>query len=113
VRIELGDPIVAAGIKWRVFALRHRLHLTEHLRGAGLVETDFRVDDADGFEQIQRPQAGDLPGGMGLVETYPDEALGGQIIDFRGAAAFQQADSRTQIGQVKLYQMQVGVVLNA
>ena len=57
VRVELGDAIGAARIEGRVFRLRNRLDLAEHLGRAGLVEADAGIDDADRLEQVERADA--------------------------------------------------------
>ena len=43
VPIELGYPIGAPGIEWRLLILWHRLHFAKHLRGAGLIEADWPI----------------------------------------------------------------------
>lgn len=111
--IQLGHAIRAAGIEGRVFHLRNGLYLAEHLRGAGLVEADLRVDDADGLQQVQRPNTGDLRRGVRLVEADADEALSREVVDLRGTRALQQTNGRPQVRQVVFDQMQVRMLGNA
>lgn len=65
--VEIGDTIRATQVEGGGFVQRDGLDLAEHPGGTGLIVTDIGVDDADGFEQVERPHAGDLRGGVGLV----------------------------------------------
>ena len=75
MRIELGHAIGAAGVERCAFNLGNGLHLAKHLGSAGLVEADLRVDQANGFQQVEAANAGDLRGGAGLVKGHADKTL--------------------------------------
>ncbi len=47
VTVELGDAVGTTRIKGRVFALRHGLHLAEHLARRSLVKTNLRIHAAN------------------------------------------------------------------
>ena len=113
VRIQLGHAIGAARVEGRVFHLRNGLHLAEHFRCAGLVEANFGVDDANGLQQVQRADAGDLRRGVGLVKGHTNEALRGEVVHLHGFTGLQQAHGRAHVGKVELHQMQLGVLGNA
>ena len=113
VRIQLGDAVGAARVERGGFRLRHRLHQAEHFRCGGLVEAHFRIDDADGFQQVDSADAGDLRRGDGLRKGDANEALGSQVIDLGGLGVLQQADTGRQVGQVVFDQLQVRMVGNA
>ncbi|MCY1279015.1 hypothetical protein D9M70_277590 [compost metagenome] len=111
--IQLGHAIRAARIEGSAFHLRDGLDLAEHLGSAGLIEADFRVDDTDRFQEVQRTDAGDLGSGHRLVERYTDKALGCEVVDLGGAGRLQQTNAGRQVGQIVLDQMQVWVILDA
>ena len=52
------------------------------------------------FQQVQRADAGDFGGRQRLIEGHADEALRGQVVDFVGLRALQQADAGAEVGQV-------------
>ena len=47
--------------------LRHLVHLAEHLAGPRLIESDLRVDDADGFDHARGARLGDIAGSTGCL----------------------------------------------
>ena len=77
-----------------------------------LVEANFRIDDADRFEQVQRADARDLRRGHRLIEGDPDETLRRQVVNLRGPRGLQQTDAGRQVRQVILDQMQIRVIEN-
>jgi hypothetical protein len=93
------------------FHLWHRLHLTEHLRGRCLVETNARIDHADGLEQRQCTDTGNLRGGHGLIERHTDEALGSEIVDLVGLRAFEKPDAGSRVRQVVFDQRELRMVV--
>ncbi len=109
VRIELGDAVGAARIEGRRLRLRDGLHLAEHLRGGGLVETDLRVDDADRLQEVHRAPARDVERGQRLLERDADEALRREIVNLVGLRLLDEADRAREVRQVILDQMQVGM----
>src|SRR6185437_7821393 len=113
VGVEFGDAVRAARVERRGFRLRNRLHLAEHFGCAGLIEADLRVDDADRFEQVDRPDAGYLGGCDWLVERYPDKALRREIVDFGRLRFLQEPDRGRKIREIMLDEMEIGIVLNA
>ncbi len=110
VGIEFSHPVRTARIEIGVFILGYGLDLAEHFGSGSLIETDFGIDDAYGFEQVQGTQAGNLAGGVGLIEADAHETLGSKIINLRRPTAFNQANGGTQIRQVKLDQMEIGMI---
>ena len=52
VSIKFGYAVGTAGIKGRALNLRNGLHLAKHFGGGRLIEANLRVDEADGFQQI-------------------------------------------------------------
>jgi hypothetical protein len=66
------------------FGLERFLNLPEHLAGGGLIEMRLGVGDADGLQHFDHRRAGDLGGEDGLIPGGADEALGAEVIDFRG-----------------------------
>ena len=113
VGVELGHAVGAARVKRRGFFLRNGLHFAKHFRGAGLVEADFRVHQANGFEQVQCTQASDLCGGAGLLKAHAHKALRGQVVNLGGLHLLHQGDAGAQVGEVVFDQVQLGVLLDA
>ena len=89
------------------------MHLAEHFGGAGLVVADLGVDEAHGFEQVQRADASDVGGGGGLLEADTDKALRSQVVDFSRLDFLHQRNSGAQVSEIVFNQMQVGVVHDA
>ncbi len=113
MRVELGHAIRAARAKRRVFHLGNRLHLAKHLRGAGLVEANLGIDQANRLQQVQCANAGDLRRDDGLVEAHAHEALRGQVVDLVWLHFLHQRNAAAQVCQVVFHQMQIRVVLDA
>ncbi len=113
VRIEFGHAIGAARVERCAFNLRNGLHLAKHLGGAGLVKADLGVDQANGFEQVEAANAGDLRGGAGLVKGHAHKALCSQVVNFAGLDLLHKGNAGAQVCQVVFDQMQIGVVLDA
>ena len=95
---QLGDAVRAAGVEEGGLGLRHFVNLAVHFRGGGLVEADFRIDDADGFHQVQGPEAGDVSGGYGLLERDADEALSGEVVNLIRLGLLEHSDAGAGIG---------------
>ncbi len=100
VAVHLGHPVGAAGVEGRGLALGDLLDLAEHLRRAGLVEADRRVDDADRVEHPGHRQRGRLAGEHRLAPRGLDEGLGGQVVDLGRPVLAQHRDERRLVEQV-------------
>src|SRR5574341_432869 len=50
VAVDFRHAVGAAWVEWRLLVLWRLPYLAEHLRAAGLVKLDLRVQDAHGFE---------------------------------------------------------------
>ena len=111
VRIQLGHTVGTARVERGGFFLRNGLHFAKHLRGAGLVEADFGIDETHCFQQVQSADAGNVGGGGGLLKTDADKALRRQVVDFIGLDFLHQGNTGPLIGQVVLNQVQVRVRL--
>ena len=68
VTISLGHRIGTAGIKRGLLGLRRLDRLTEHLAARRLVESNSRVDHANGLEHPRYTERRELPGEDGLLE---------------------------------------------
>ncbi len=62
VAVDLGHAVGAAGVEGRGLGLGHLDDLAEHLAGAGLVEADGGVDEANGVQHPGHPQRRRLAG---------------------------------------------------
>ena len=112
VRIQFGHAIRAARVKRGFFNLWNGLHFAKHFRRAGLVKTNFRIDQANGFQQIQSTNASNLRSGVRLVKTHTHKTLRRQVVNFSGLNLLNQCNARAQVGQVMLDQMQIGMRLH-
>ena len=84
----------------RGLALGHLVDLAEHLAGAGLVEADLRIHDADGVQDPGHPQRRGLTREHGLGERSLHERLRRQVVDLVGPVLAQDADHRHLVQQV-------------
>ena len=107
--VELSHAVGTAWIKRGILDLRDGLDLAEHLGGAGLVEADLGVHEADGLEQIKAADTSDLGGGARLVKAHAHEALGGKVLDLVRLNLLNKCDAGTQVGEIVLDEVQVGV----
>ena len=85
----------------------------KHFGGAGLIETNPAVDQANGFEQVQGAYGRDLRCGAGLIEADTDKALSRQIVNLVGLSLLHERDAGAQVRQVIFDQMKIRVVLDA
>ena len=85
VAVDLRHPVGTARIEGGALRLGHLLHLAEHLRGAGLVEADLRIDRPDRVEHSGHAQRGGLTGQHRLAPRGLHEGLGGQVVDLGGS----------------------------
>ena len=86
----------------RRLTLRHLVHLAEHLAGAGLVEADLRVHDADRIQHAGDAQRRELAGEHGLLEAGGYEALRRQVVDLVRAVLLENVDQADLVEQVAL-----------
>ena len=106
VAVDLGHAVRAARVERRRLALGNLLHLAEHLRGAGLVEADVGVDEANRIEHAGDPEGGRLAGEHRLAEAGLDERLRRQVVDLGGPVVPQDVDERDLVEQVARHQLQ-------
>ncbi|MCY1307627.1 hypothetical protein D9M70_575630 [compost metagenome] len=89
VGVQLGYAVWTAGIERRGFHLGNGLNLAEHLGCRGLIETDLRIDDANGLKKVYCTDAGNFRSSKWLLERNANEALRGEIVDFSGLCRLQ------------------------
>ena len=73
VAVDLGHSIWASGMEGCGFGLGDLVDLAEHFAGTCLVETDIRVDEADGVEHAGYTQGRRLTGQDRLAEGCLDK----------------------------------------
>ena len=78
------------------------MHVAEHLAAAGLVETDRRIDQADGLQHPRDAQGGELAGQQRLRPTGGHETLGGEVVDLVRPHVLDDRDDRQLVQQVGL-----------
>src|SRR6185436_19576511 len=110
VGVELCHTIGTAGIERGQLVLGNRLCLPEHFRSTGLVEANTTVNYSDCLEQIESTDSGDLTGSDGLLVRHTDKALSGEVVDLLRLRPLQQADAGSEVGQVKLDQVQIRMI---
>src|SRR5215813_8967336 len=79
---NLGYTIRTARPERRLFRLRDLLRFAVHLAARGLVKTGADSCFANGFQNANRSDAGDVGGVFGNIETDPDVALRAEMINF-------------------------------
>ena len=109
---DLGDAVGRARPQQGRLALRHLLHLPEHLRARGLVEAHRRRVvarvQAHGLEHRQHALAGHVGRQRGVLPRERHEADGAEVVDLVGPGVPQRADQAGHVGQVAVVQPHVG-----
>src|SRR5207248_6752861 len=100
VGVELGYAVGAARVKRRLFVLDGLLDLAEHLAGRGLVVARLGIGEADGFEQVDGAESGDVAGEHGLHPGGGDEALRAEVVDLVHREVREAANERRLVGEV-------------
>ena len=108
IRVNLCGRVGASGLKQRFFALRRRRG-AEHFTRRRLVEFCFDAGLADGFQNSQRAQTGDVSGVLGHVEAHADVALRAQMIDFVRTDGGKQVHDLTGNGEIPEVQKQLRI----
>ena len=112
VGVELGAGVGAAGVEGGGFLLGNFLDQAEEFGGGGLVEPGllFQTEDADGFEDAQRPQGIGIGGVFGFLEADGHVALGGQVVDLVGLHLLHHPDQVGGIGQIAIMQNEITMI---
>src|SRR3954463_2592848 len=113
VRKQLGDGVGTSRVEGRGFILRNVLHTSVELGAGSLIELDFAIHMPDRFEELQCTDRCYLRCRDRLRERDADKALGRQIEDIIRFGLVNQAQAGAWVGQVKLDQPEVVVLLDA
>ena len=102
VAVHLGGAVRAAWVEGRGLALRHLLHLPEHLAGGGLVEAGALGDaeDAHRLEQAERAEGVAVGRVLRRLEADLHVALGGEVVDLVRLGLLHDADEVGGVGEV-------------
>ena len=111
--ILLGDGVGAEGVEGGVLVLRHFLDLAVELGGGGLVDLAAigEAHLADGIDDAEHADGIDIGGELGGVETDLHVALGGEVVDLRGAHVGDDADNGHGVAEVGVVEVEVGAAL--
>ena len=95
--VLFGYAIRAARIKWGGLFLWYLLYFAEKFGSGGLIDTAFFFEsqDADGFQQPQRPDSIRLSRVFRNIERYLDVRLCCQVVDFVRLYGLYDAYQRT------------------
>src|SRR5262249_37939572 len=110
IRIEFRRRVRTPRAKRRPFGLWNLGNVSVHLRAARLIKSRGDLRLANGFEDTNCTESGDITGVLGNVEANADVALRGQMVDFVGLDAIEQLDQVRRIGDVAVVQEQPHVV---
>ncbi len=72
-----------------------------------MIEANLGIHLANGFQQPDNSQGGELARQHGLGETGGDETLGGQIVDLVGLGYLDRAEQRGGVEQVRFVQREL------
>src|SRR6266478_1112354 len=81
-RKNFCDTVRAARPERRLLGLRHLLRLAEHFAARSLIKTRSQFGFADGFQNANRADAGDIGSVLRNVEAHAHMALCTQMINF-------------------------------
>ena len=111
--VLLGDGVGAEGVEGGVLVLRHFLDLAVELGGGGLVDLAAigEAHLADGIDDAEHADGIDIGGELGGVETDLHVALGGEVVDLRGAHVGDDADDGHGVAEVGIVEVEVGAAL--
>ncbi|AMS16816.1 hypothetical protein A3218_21825 [Pseudomonas chlororaphis] len=107
---QLRHSIRAPRIKRGTFGLGNSLNQSKHLRSRCLIITYLGVHDPNCFKQIKRTNTSNLSRSDRLIKRNTNKTLGCEVIHLIRFAVFNQTNSPSQIGQVKLDKMQAIMV---
>ena len=111
--VLLGDGVGAEGVEGGVLVLRDFLDLAVELGGGGLVDLAAigEAHLADGFDDAEDADGIDIGGELGGVEADLHVALGGEVVDLRGAHVGDDADNGHGVAEVGIVEVEVGAAL--
>ena len=111
--VLLGDGVGAEGVEGGVLVLGHFLDLAVELGGGGLVDLAAAGEAylADGLDDAEDADGIDIGGELGGVEADLHMALGGKVVDLRGAHVGDDADDGHGVAEVGVVEVEVGAAL--
>ena len=111
--VLLGDGVGAEGMERGVLVLRDFLDLAVELGGGGLVDLAAAGEAylADGLDDAEDADGIDVGGELGGVEADLHVALGGEVVDLRGAHVGDDADNGHGVAEVGIVEVEVGAAL--
>ena len=111
--VLLGDGIGAEGVEGGVLVLRHFLDLAVELGGGGLVDLAAIGEAylADGLDDAEHANGINIGGELGGVKADLHVALGGEVVDLRGAHVGDDADNGHGVAEVGIVEVEVGAAL--
>ena len=111
--VLLGDGVGAEGVEGGVLVLRDFLDLAVELGGGGLVDLAAIGEAylADGLDDAEDADGIDIGGELGGVEADLHVALGGEVVDLRGAHVGDDADDGHGVAEVGVVEVEVGAAL--
>lgn len=110
VRIHLGDAVRAPRVERRLLVLRRRCR-AEHLRRRRLIDPGVDTARADGLQQPDGSETGDVTGVQRGVERHADMRLRTQVVDLVRPDVAQQIHQSDPVGEVGVVQDERTVVL--
>ena len=111
--VLLGDGIGAEGVEGGVLVLGHFLDLAVELGGGGLVDLAAigEAHLADGLDDAEHANGINIGGELGGVKADLHVALGGEVVDLRGAHVGDDADDGHGVAEVGIVEVEVGAAL--
>ena len=111
--VLLGDGVGAEGVEGGVLVLGHFLDLAVELGGGGLVDLAAIGEAylADGLDDAEDADGIDIGGELGGVEADLHMALGGKVVDLRGAHVGDDADDGHGVAEVGVVEVEMGAAL--
>ena len=101
VGIEFGAGVWTPRPECCFLALRRRC-CPEHLAARGLVELRPVPAPPDHLKKPGRPEAGDVPGVLGDIETDPHVALRPEVVDFVGFYIVDEVGDLLVVGKITI-----------
>ncbi len=105
VRVHLRDRVGAPRAKRRLLVLG-RWGVPEHFAARGLVEAAAHAALADGLQEPNGAERGDVAGIVGHVEAHAHMALCPQVIDLFWADLIEEVRQLARVGKVAVVQVQ-------
>ena len=111
--VLLGDGVGAEGVEGGVLVLGYFLDLAVELGGGGLVDLAAIGEAylADGLDDAEDANGINIGGELGGVKADLHVALGGEVVDLRGAHVGDDADDGHGVAEVGVVEVEVGTPL--